>query len=68
MNYPPATRSPAILGVGDGVGALGKGVGDTASGLTSGVSNATKSVGDTAKSGTDGIGGKKQDAQNPLGL
>lgn len=30
--------------------------------------NTTKAVGDTAKDTTDSIGGKKQDAQNPLGL
>jgi len=50
------------------VGNLGKGVGDTVGGATSGISDTTKSVGDTAKGGADSIGGKKQDAQNPLGL
>jgi hypothetical protein len=67
---PPATHSPAILGVGDGVSTLGKGVGDTtsalttgvghtASALTTGVGDTVKSVGDMAKSksATGGIGG-----------
>ena len=55
-------------GVGDGIGALGTGLGNTVTGATSGIGDTTKAVGDTAKSGTDSIGGKKQDAQNPLGL
>lgn len=50
------------------MGTLGQGLGQTITGATSGVSDTTKATGDTVKSGTDSIGGKKQDAQNPLGL
>ena len=32
------------------------------------VGDTTKAAGDTAKSGTDYVGGKKQTADNPLGL
>ena len=48
------------------------GVGNTVGGATGGISDTTKATGDTAKSGTDkagsSFGGKKQDAENPLGL
>lgn len=50
-------------GVGDGVGALGKGLGDTVSGASQGVGNTTKAVGDTANTYVN-----KATAQNPLGL
>jgi hypothetical protein len=47
---------------------LGQGLGQTISGAASGISETTKATGDTVKNSTDSIGGKKQDAQNPLGL
>lgn len=53
---------------GDGLGSAGKGLGDTVSGVSKGVGDTTSAAGDSAKSGLDSIGGKKQDAQNPLGL
>jgi hypothetical protein len=64
----PPVITPTENHPGDGIGSAGKGLGDTVSGVTKGVGDTTSAAGDTVKSGTDSIGGKKQDAQNPLGL
>lgn len=60
-------------GVGDTVGGVGQGVGDTVSGLGSSVGGATSQAtgggsGGSEKKDLEKLGGKKQDASNPLGL
>ncbi|MCJ1236905.1 hypothetical protein MMC14_004888 [Varicellaria rhodocarpa] len=58
--------SRATNTVGDTVGTLGKGVGDTVGGVTKGVGDTTKKGGQLV---TDQTGdGKKESAENPLGL
>lgn len=54
------------------VSGLGNTLGDTVKGLTGTVGDTAKNTGNTVENTTDSIGesigGKKQDAQNPLGL
>ena len=57
--------------LGNTVGAAGKGVGDTLSGVTGGLGNTVKAGGDKVKgvTGSSTAGDEsKQSAQNPLGL